>query len=171
MDIEQETGRGSSSSGSGSPHTPRSPKEPPANDSILAFFHQLTGTFWKPLSQQYIRINTLDFSYLHYREEAITVSSEKTFFRDFTRNSLKPTQHLMKRKPFRMPQIDILEAKAHENLNQQMHLHSKYPESKLLCKKVIFPDEFSPPKLMIPYAHHKKNHPHHSPTRKLAKTT
>lgn len=77
----------------------------------------------------------------------------------------------MKRKPFRMPQIDILEAKADQNLNQQMQLYSKYPESKLLCKKAIFPDEFSPPKLMIPYAHHKKTthtmHPHINLPRRL----
>lgn len=76
----------------------------------------------------------------------MTASSEKTFFRDFSKNSLKPTKPLMKRKPFRMPQTDILEAKADQNLNQQMQLYSKYPESKLLCKKAIFPDEFSPPK-------------------------
>lgn len=152
-------GRGSPAPGS--PHVPTSPKVPSAKLLNSSFFYHLTGTFWKHLSQQYIRINssTVDFGYFHYREEAMTVSSEKNFFRDFSKNSPKSTQLLMRRKLFRMPQHDILEAKTDQNLNQQMQLYSKYPESKLLCKKVIFPGQFSSPKLMIPYAHHKKKKP------------
>lgn len=64
------------------------------------------------------------------------------------------------KRPFRMLQIDILEAKANHKLNQQMQLYSKHPQSKLLSKKVIFPEEFFPPKLTIPHVHHKpRPHP------------
>lgn len=93
------------------------------------------------LLETFITVNfknssTLDFGYFYYREEV---------FRDFSRNSLNPTKSLMKRKLFRMPQNDILAAKADQNLNQQMQLYSKNPESKLLCRS-YFPSWIFPTK-------------------------